>query len=231
MTWTQRAAGWGKGHKNTSNRGLACRQADRKHGTQYRIPRLRIRRGSHHDRKADPDLKKRRSQPWHPKQSTQNSTYRSFRPKVSASTFLSSERLRLAILSQRSTAASMRRYGCDRFGENIGKLDRQRTDLRMDGLHGRNDPEPIYLSTIQRNPGNARTELQIYIMPLPSMTKPCAVRTSYSSLLRQTTHPYNIDNRRNYTDRSPLLKTTIQEKSIRPAPYEKFPISPDIQSD
>ena len=40
-------------------------------------------------------------------------------------------------------------------------------------------------------------------MPLPSMTKPCAVRTSYSSLLRQTTHPYNIDdgNRRNYTDR------------------------------
>ena len=52
-------------------------------------------------------------------------------------------------------------YGCDRFGENIGKLDRQRTDLRMDGLHGRNDPEPIYLSTIQRNPGNARTELQI----------------------------------------------------------------------
>ena len=29
---------------------------------------------------------------------------------------------------------------------------------------------------------------------------------------------------------TPLLKTTIQEKSIRPAPYEKFPISPDIQS-
>jgi hypothetical protein len=29
---------------------------------------------------------------------------------------------------------------------------------------------------------------------------------------------------------TPLLKTPIQEKSIRPAPYEKFPISPDIQS-
>ena len=40
-------------------------------------------------------------------------------------------------------------------------------------------------------------------MPLPSMTKPCAVRTSYSSLLRQTTRPYNIDdgNRRNHTGR------------------------------
>ena len=69
-------------------------------------------------------------------------------------------------------------------------------------------------------------------MPLPSMTKPCAVRTSYSSLLRQTTHPYNIDdgNRRNYTDRYASPENTIQEKSIRPAPYEKFPISPDIQS-
>lgn len=53
-------------------------------------------------------ISKRRSQPWHPKQSTQNSTYRSFRPKVSTSTFLSKRTITTAILSQRSTAASMR---------------------------------------------------------------------------------------------------------------------------
>lgn len=72
-----------------------------------------------------------------------------------------SERLRRPFCRKDLRQRRCGRYGCDRFGENIGKLDRQRTDLRMDGLHGRNDPEPIYLSTIQRNPGNARTELQI----------------------------------------------------------------------
>lgn len=72
-----------------------------------------------------------------------------------------SERLRRPFCRKDLRQRRCGRYGCDRFGENIGKLDRQRTDLRMDGLHGRNDPEPIYLPTIQRNPGNARTELQI----------------------------------------------------------------------
>ena len=74
---------------------------------------------------------------------------------------LNIERLRRPFCRKDLRQRRCGRYGCDRFGENIGKLDRQRKDLRMDGLHGRNDPEPIYLPTIQRNPGNARTELQI----------------------------------------------------------------------
>ena len=73
-----------------------------------------------------------------------------------------SERLRRPFCRKDLRQRRCGRYGCDRFGENIGKLDRQRTRSTDGwGWHGRNDPEPIYLSTIQRNPGNARTELQI----------------------------------------------------------------------